>query len=145
MRSPLLIAVALTLMAWPAIAQTSGEVVNIGALRVVDGDTVVIGRERVRISNLDAPEMTGRSRCALEAKLALDAKDMMKDELFGSHKTVVLVRDVRRPRDKYGRTLAHLTVNGVDVADGLIAKGVARPWRGRSSNWCDPASQPLPR
>lgn len=119
-----------------ALALTGGEIVHTPDLRVVDGDTVVIGRERIRISNLDAPEMPGKARCEVERSLALKAKAELNRELMGPGKAVLLVRDVRRPRDKYGRTLAHLTVNGVDVADGLIGKGLARPWRGRSSDWC---------
>ena len=119
-----------------APAQAGGERVDLHTLRVVDGDTVVIGRERIRISNLDAPEMPGHAFCDREEQLARQAKQMLHDELFGPGKAVVLVRDVGRTHDKYGRTLAHLTVDGVDVADGLIAAGVARPWRGRSSNYC---------
>ena len=45
-------------------------------------------------------------------------------------------------RDKYGRLLVHVMVNGEDVACVLIREGYARPWRGRRGNWCvkvDPA------
>lgn len=31
--------------------------------------------------------------------------------------------------DPYGRTLATVTVNGVDAGDYLVARGLARPWR----------------
>jgi endonuclease YncB( thermonuclease family) len=42
-----------------------------------------------------------------------------------------------RPRDQYGRTLAVVLADGRDVAEPLIATGLVRPWRGRSSNWCN--------
>jgi len=36
---------------------------------------------------------------------------------------------VRLGTDTYGRTLATVSVNGVDAGDYLIAQGLARPWR----------------
>jgi endonuclease YncB( thermonuclease family) len=50
-------------------------------------------------------------------------------------------------RDKYGRLLLHVLVNGEDVACVLIREGYARPWRGRRENWCvkvDPADSAVP-
>jgi endonuclease YncB( thermonuclease family) len=39
-------------------------------------------------------------------------------------------------RDRYGRLLVRLFVNGEDAACVLIKEGYARPWRGRRENWC---------
>jgi micrococcal nuclease len=40
-------------------------------------------------------------------------------------------------RDKYGRTLAVLTVNGEDVAGVMIGEGLARAYHGeRRQSWC---------
>jgi len=39
-------------------------------------------------------------------------------------------------RDKYGRLLVHLIVNGEDAACILIREGYAHPWRGRREDWC---------
>ena len=33
-------------------------------------------------------------------------------------------------RDKYGRTLASVEVTGVDIAQTLLAEGLARPYEG---------------
>ena len=39
--------------------------------------------------------------------------------------------------DRYGRTLAHLTVNGRDIGGVLIGEGLARPYDGRQrQGWC---------
>lgn len=35
----------------------------------------------------------------------------------------------REGTDSYGRTLARITVGGMDVGEWLVAKGLARPWR----------------
>jgi micrococcal nuclease len=106
--------------------------------RVIDGDTADIDGERVRISNLDAPEMPGRARCAREAELAVAAKAKLTTILSVRGARIELIRDTIRPKDRYGRTLGRITVDGVDVAEPLTAAGVARPWRGRSSDWCSP-------
>ena len=42
-----------------------------------------------------------------------------------------------RKLDRYGRTLAHLTVNGRDVGGVLIGEGLARQYNGgRRQGWC---------
>ena len=35
----------------------------------------------------------------------------------------------RQGTDPYGRTLATVSVGGVDAGDYLMAQGLARPWR----------------
>ena len=72
---------------------------------VHDGDTIRCGRERVRIAN-------EASRVALTRLLSRGR-----------------VMITRLGTDPYGRTLATVTVNGVDAGDYLVAQGLARPWR----------------
>lgn len=114
------------LVAFPSLAATP--------VRVIDGDTISYGAERVRIENVDAPEMPGRAKCAVEARKALEAKAAL--ERLVRSGTVTLVRNVKRPKDRYGRTLAVVLVDGKDVAPVLIAQGLVREWRGKSSSWC---------
>lgn len=103
-------------------------------VRVIDGDTIAIGEETIRIENIDAPEMPGRADCQAEADLAMRAKAELSRIVTGV--TVTLRRNQTRPRDQYGRTLAVVLADGRDVAEPLIAAGLVRPWRGRSSDWC---------
>jgi len=59
------------------------------------------------------------------------------DSAAGDPSRVALVRLLSRGRvkierqgtDPYGRTLATVSVGGVDAGDHLIARGLARPWR----------------
>lgn len=113
-----------------------GEPVPAASVRVIDGDTVAIGSERVRLSNLDSPEMPGRAKCPYEGRQAVAARERLSQVIHAPGAVITLHRDSKRSRDRYGRTLARLAVGGVDVADGLIAEGLARPWKGRSSDWC---------
>ncbi len=39
-------------------------------------------------------------------------------------------------RDRYGRVVARIELDGRDLGEALIAQRLARPWRGRSSNFC---------
>lgn len=112
-----------------------GQEIDRTALRVIDGDTIAVGRLHIRIENLDAPEMPGRARCEREAALALAARDKMA-ALLAAPGEIDYLPDQARQFDRYGRTLARVTVRGEDVAGPMIAAGVARPWRGRSSDWC---------
>jgi len=53
---------------------------------VIDGDTIRLGAERIRILNIDAPETEGRARCNAERRLAAVAtmtltEIIMVDEL----------------------------------------------------------------
>lgn len=116
--------------------------------RVVDGDTLHDGRrETYRVENLDAPELGRRARCPSEAALAQAARA----------EVIRLVREADRVeaietgrRDRYDRNLARIEIDGRDLGETLISQGLARPWRGRSSNYCDgatatPMTRPPPR
>jgi endonuclease YncB( thermonuclease family) len=118
----LLLAAALSL---PAEAATC---------RAIDGDTIVGARETIRISNIDTPELGSHARCAGEAELAARAKAFTAARLAAGN--VELHRDARRPRDRYGRTLATVRVDGMDLGEALVAAGLARIWDGRRHPWC---------
>ncbi len=104
-------------------------------IRVIDGDTVVIDRETIRILNIDAPEIR-HAQCDSERQLGLAAKLRLKALLSGAE-PVVTRGDKGRMRDKYGRTLAVLSVGGRDVGDILISEGLARQWTGKRRPWCE--------
>ena len=36
-------------------------------------------------------------------------------------------------RDRYGRIVARIEIDGVDLGERLIARGLAQPWRGAES------------
>ena len=116
------VAMAGLLFATPAAAQP---------VRAVDGDTLAIGTERVRVIGLDAPELHGQ--CPIEVALAREARDRMA-ALVGRG-----VRLFPQGRDRYGRLLAVvLDAQGRDVAAVMIGEGLARPYdgRGRRQGWC---------
>ncbi len=102
-------------------------------IRVWDGDSIRLGLtsegEAVRIFNIDAPEIEGQ--CAYETNLAQRSKNRLVTLLVGQR-----VEIQRQGADRYGRTLAALSVNGVDAGDVLVSEGLARTWSGRRESWC---------
>lgn len=98
-------------------------------LRVIDGDTFVLDDERIRIENIDAPELR-KPRCEWERQLAEISRDIL-DYLLRSGRLEVF----RSGRDLYGRTLARVSVNGRDVGEQMIEAKLAGPWP-RTAVWC---------
>lgn len=103
----------------------------------LDGDTIVIDGRHIRIANIDAPEIHDY-RCEAELRLGLAAKRQMVALLAGGA-VVVHVGDPSSGRtvDRYGRTLATVEVDGLDVGEILIAEGLARRWDGKRRPWCN--------
>ena len=98
-------------------------VVNV--VHVVDGDTVVVddghGSETVRLLGVDTPETvhpTKPVQC-----YGPEASAFTKSRLLG--RRVTLERDVEA-RDRYGRLLAYVLVDGRRFNDELLRAGYAR-------------------
>jgi micrococcal nuclease len=104
---------------------------------VIDGDTITVGHERIRIANIDAPEI-GHPKCDAERRLGLIAKRRLS-ELLASGDPVIKRGDPEtgRTKDRYGRTLATISVNGIDLGQALVSEMLARPWKGKRRGWCD--------
>lgn len=95
-------------------------------LRVIDGDTLVANVDlgfkisvvvTVRLYGIDTPELRGTTRSAGQAARArlcelVDGKQVLLDS---------------RALDKYGRTVAVLTVDDQNVNDLLVKEGHATP------------------
>jgi len=93
--------------------------------RVVDGDTVdatvdlgfkIFRKIRIRLAGIDAPEGK-RTPAAEHLRFVATAC-----------KGICVVR-TQKP-DKYGRCLATVEVNGIDMSKRLIARGMAVPYHG---------------
>lgn len=100
-------------------------------VRVIDGDTFDYAGERIRIADIDTPELQGR--CAEEGRLARAATDRLKTLLAaGSFELERLGPD----EDRYGRKLRVVVRGGRSLGDQLVAEGLARTWTGRREPWC---------
>jgi endonuclease YncB( thermonuclease family) len=100
---------------------------------VVDGDTLWLDGESLRLESFDTPEprdnVCGGKR---EVTLAGRASARLLELLNGNPWTVE-----RYGLDPNGRTLATVRVGGRDVGDILIDEGLARRWPDGEEWWCD--------
>ena len=125
-----------------SIDANAGPALNI---YVIDADTVSVqsGNNRVkhRLSNIDAPE-SYKPRCSAEA-LAADRATARLKQLISEAKPGAIVLTGSGKRDKYGRTLSRLMINGSDAGETLIKEGLAlrwkpgkKAWEQRRKHWC---------
>lgn len=119
---------ALALLAQVAVASSR--------LSVLDGDTFDWQGNRIRIANIDAPEL-GHAKCDAERRLGALARKRLA-ELLASGVLEVIPGDpdTGRRLDRHGRLLAIVSIDGEDVGGRLIQEGYARPWEGRRRSWC---------
>lgn len=104
------------------------------SVHVADGDTLELEVggvvERVRLLGIDAPEVAAfgePGECgAAEAKAALQG-------LVAAGTVVVLLDPVADQRDRFGRMLAYVEVDGVDVGRKLVERGLVGSWAPVSS------------
>lgn len=101
-------------------------------LRVVDGDTFWLGGDKIRIANIDTPEL--HARCPSELELARRATNRLGDLLNEGPFEMSPIGG--RDEDRYGRKLRIVTRGGRSLGDVLVAEGLARTWTGRREPWC---------
>ena len=99
---------------------------------VVDGDTFWYHGDKIRIADINAPEVS-HPQCASEARLAARATDRLQQLLNAG---AFSLESIDRDRDKYGRLLRTVTRGGQSVGEVLVQEGLAERWKGYRGNWC---------
>jgi hypothetical protein len=97
---------------------------------VVDGETLRMAGETVKIAGIYAPQVVG-ARCVTEQQRGVKALDRLT-KMLNSGK-VSLGGAVRGPDGTPRRTVM---VDGQDVGAAMIAAGLARPDDGERHGWC---------
>ncbi len=113
------------------------------AARVVDGDTVRINGVRMRLLDIDAPEIF-HPRCTRESDAGAAAKARLAQLLAAGPMQLADSGE----HDRFGRPLVRISVNGQDLGQILLREGLAvvwRPgpaaWESRRRHWCPDALQ----
>lgn len=100
---------------------------------VVDGDTIRVADQKIRIADIDTPEIS-EPKCRSELALGNKATARLI-ELINAGPFELKAwpgRDV----DRYGRKLRVLVRDGRSLGDILVSEGLARTWSGRRVPWC---------
>nr|CAD6612920.1 nuclease [Rhizobium sp. Khangiran2] len=100
---------------------------------VVDGDTLWHNGTKIRVADIDTPEV-GDPKCSSEAALGAKATQRML-QLVNAGPFEMKAWD-GRDEDKYGRKLRFLVRDGRSLGDILVSEGLARRWAGRRQPWC---------
>jgi micrococcal nuclease len=100
---------------------------------VVDGDTFWFRGEKIRIADIDTPELSP-PRCQRERERGLAAKQRL---LVILNSGPLSFKTTARDEDRFGRKLRIVYRDGRSVGDILVAEGLARKWEGSRRRWCE--------
>lgn len=113
--------------------QPQPEMLSASQIYVIDGDTIDVDGERYRLTGFDTPE-TYRAECESE-KLRGDQATARMRALVRAATEISFA--AQPSRDKYGRGLGALWVDGEDVGAILIRDDLARRYfDGQRYSWC---------
>ena len=93
-----------------------------GDLRIVDGDSIVLDGQRIRLFGVDAPErnQTCQGHDGSVYECGRDATTVLR-ELTANRTVTCTPRD----RDRYGRIVAVCTADGKDIGAEMVRRGWA--------------------
>jgi endonuclease YncB( thermonuclease family) len=92
-----------------------------GAARVVDGDTLELRGEKLRLQGIDAPEMAQTCEASGRPVPCGKLAAAHLDELIGSRPLDCAIEG----KDRYGRGLARCRADGRDIAEAMTRDGWA--------------------
>ncbi len=111
--------IALILLATPALADVAG------VASVIDGDTIEVHGQRIRLHGIDAPE--SRQLCRLDGKPWQCGKDAANALAKKIARRPVTCEDLGR--DRYKRIIARCTAAGEDLEKWMVVNGWALAYR----------------
>ena len=100
---------------------------------VVDGDTFWLDGVKIRIADIDTPEI-GQPQCDREYQLGMKATYRLVELLNAGPFELRTIGD--RDEDRFGRKLRVVIRGDRSLGDQLVSEGLARTWSGRREPWC---------
>jgi endonuclease YncB( thermonuclease family) len=129
-------------------SSVTAEPIASGAIQVIDGDTIAIRGQTVRLVGFDTPEGGVNARCEAERSLAAKAANKLRQLVAAGGLDLSQVACACPPGTEgttacnYGRACGLLKAAGKDIAGLLIAGGLAKPYHcsrdrcPRREPWC---------
>ncbi len=118
------------------VAAENGRIELCGRIRVtcvVDGDTFWFEGQKIRIADIDTPEIS-QPHCPGEYQRGMTATRRLLDLLNAGPFELRMYED--RDEDSFGRKLRLVTRNGSSIGDQLVDEGLAHRWIGHKQPWC---------
>ena len=112
----------------------------VGQPRVIDGDTLEVDGQRIRLHGIDAPE--NKQLCYLDGKrwqCGKDAGNILSDWI---NRRPVACKE--RDRDRYGRIVAVCYAGGEDLNAWVVLQGLALAYRRYSLDYVDQEADARP-
>ena len=101
---------------------TTGCATNFRVSKIHDGDTITVaGAEKIRLLQIDAPEISPSECYGQEATLALKA-------IIGTSEISLEAEKVSADRDQFGRLLRYVKVGDLNVNLKMVEIGAATPY-----------------
>ena len=101
---------------------------------VVDGDTIWYRGTKIRIADIDTPEIS-RPGCPRERELGRRATERLR-QLLNAGSFRLETPPGGRTQDRFGRELRISTRGGQSLGSGLVSEGLAHRWGGAKRSWC---------
>ena len=97
-----------------------------GRAYVIDGDTIRIDQQSIRLYAIDAPEKAQLCRLqSLPVECGQEAAALLKERIGRRKVTCVTVT----PQDRYGRIVSRCSVKGEDLGRFMVQAGYALAYR----------------
>lgn len=100
---------------------------------IVDGDTLWSQGVKIRIADIDTPEIS-QPHCAAEKALGERATARLMEIVNAAPFDMLAWHS--RDEDRYGRKLRVLVRDGRSLSHVLLSEGLARTWTGKRQLWC---------
>ena len=104
---------------------------NSNKVKVIDGDTIHLNKEKIRFSGIDTPEITqvcNRNGEVIEC--GIEAKKLLTNKISNNK-----VKCVKEGVDRYKRILAECFVNNQSLSKYLVREGYAFAYRKYSTKY----------
>ena len=128
MMKRLLTILSLVFLTLPSIAMAD----ITGKARVVDGDTIWIGKTKIRLHGIDAPEMkqTCKTPKGKQSECGVLSKQFLSDLL--SNREITCKGE---EKDRYGRLIAVCFIDWMDINEQIVMEGWALAYRKYSEDY----------